>query len=99
MRILVADDHEAVRRGLRALLESQDSWKVYAEAENGLTAIEKAKEIRPDVAILDIALPVVKGFEAAKVIKELHPDTAILAYSILQSEGFRNEARRIGLDG
>ena len=99
MRILIGDDHEAVRRGMRALLESHDGWTVCGEAENGRAAIEKAKEVRPDLAILDIAMPVINGFDAAKVIKELYPDTAILAYSILQSEGFLNESRRIGLDG
>jgi DNA-binding NarL/FixJ family response regulator len=99
MRILIADDHEAVRRGVRALLESQDGWKVCGEADNGRAAIEKAKEFRPDLAILDIAMPFVNGFDAAKIIKDLYPDTAILAYSILQSEGFLNESRRIGLDG
>jgi CheY-like chemotaxis protein len=99
MRILIADDHEAVRRGVRALLDSRDGWKVCGEADNGRAAIEKTKEVRPDLVILDIAMPVVNGFDAAKVIKELYPDTAILAYSILQSEGFLNESRRIGFDG
>jgi DNA-binding NarL/FixJ family response regulator len=73
MKILVADDHEAVRLAVRALVESQAGWEVCGEADNGQTAIDKAKEVRPDLAILDIALPVVNGFEVAEVIKELYP--------------------------
>ena len=99
MRILVADDHEAVRIAMRALLGSQIGWDICGEAETGRAAIEKAKELKPDLVILDIALPVVNGFDVAKVIKQFYPDTAILAYSILQSEGFLHEAQRIGLDG
>lgn len=98
MRILIADDHEAIRRGLRALLQSYSGWKVCAEADNGQTAIEKAKDVRPDLVILDLAMPLVSGFEAAKVIKDLYPETAIVAYSILQSGGFLKEAQRIGVD-
>jgi YesN/AraC family two-component response regulator len=71
MRILIADDHDAVRRSVRALLESQDGWKVCGEADNGRAAIEKTKEVRPDLVILDIAMPVVNGFDAAKIIKDL----------------------------
>jgi CheY-like chemotaxis protein len=99
MRILIADDSEAVRRGVRALLESQDGWEICAEAENGKAAIEKAKELKPDIAILDIVMPVLSGFAAAKAIKEFSPDTAILVYSQHHSEGFLKEAARIGLDG
>ena len=99
MRILLADDHEPVRRVMRALFETQREWKVCGEADNGQTAIQKAKELKPDLVILDIAMPVLNGFDAARTIKELLPDTAILAYSILQSEGFLNESRRIGFDG
>ena len=99
MRILIADHHEPMLLAVRALLESQDGWTVCGVADNGGAAIEKIKEVRPDLVIPDIAMPVVNGFDAAKIIKELYPDTAILAYSILQSDGFLNEARRIGLDG
>ena len=83
---------------MRALLECQDGWMVCGEADNGKTAIERAKELKPDLVILDIAMPVVNGFDAARAIKQLFPDTPILAFSILQSEGFLNESRRIGFD-
>lgn len=99
MRILLADDHEAARLGIRALLESQSGWEVCGEADNGQTAIDKTRELKPDIVILDILMPGLNGFAAAKVIKELSPDTAILVYSAYDSEAFLHEARRMGLDG
>ena len=99
MRILVADDHEAVRRGLRSLLETQAQWKVCGEAEDGNDAVEKTKSLKPDLVILDISMPNLSGFGAAKLIKELSPDTAILVYSMHRSQAFLDEARRIGVDG
>lgn len=99
MRILLADDHEAVRRGMRALLETQDGWKICGEAENGEEAIRKTKDLKPDVVILDISMPLLNGFGAARVIKEWSPNTPILVYSIYRSEAFLLEARRIGLEG
>jgi len=99
MRILLADDHEAVRRGIRELLETQEGWKVCGEAENGQEAIDKAKALKPDVVILDISMPVLSGFGAAKVIRARLPEIPILVYSMYRSEAFVDEARRIGLNG
>lgn len=99
VRILLADDHEAIRLGMRTLLESQRGWEVCGEADNGETAIHKTRELKPDVVILDILMPGLNGFAAAKVIKELSPNTAILVYSAYHSEAFLHEARRMDLDG
>ena len=99
MRILLADDHEAVRRGMRALLETQEGWKICGEAENGQEAFEKTKTLKPDIVILDISMPILSGFGAAKLIKERFPELPILAYSMYRSEAFLEEARRIGLGG
>jgi DNA-binding NarL/FixJ family response regulator len=99
MRILLADDHEAIRRGMRALLETQDGWRVCGEAADGQEAVEKTKSLRPDIVILDISMPVLSGFGAARLIKERFPNTPILAYSMYRSEAFLEEARRIGLGG
>jgi DNA-binding NarL/FixJ family response regulator len=99
MRILLADDHEAIRRGMRALLETQDGWKVCGEAADGQEAVQKTKELKPDIVILDISMPVLSGFGAARLIKEHLPNTPILAYSMYRSEAFLEEARRIGLGG
>lgn len=98
MRILLADDSECVRRSTRHLLESQDGWQICGEVETGLAAIQKTQELKPDIVILDISMPVLNGFAAAKVIKELSPDTAVLFYS-LHSEAFLKEALRIGVEG
>lgn len=84
---------------MRALLETQRGWNVCGEAGDGREAIERTKELKPDLVILDIAMPVLNGFDTARAIKELFPDTSILAYSILQSEGSLHESRRIGFDG
>lgn len=99
MRILLADDHELVRRGMRGLLETQEGWKICGEAENGHEAIEKTRQLKPDIVILDISMPLLNGFGAARVIKECFPDIPILVYSMYRSEAFLREAQRIGLGG
>lgn len=99
MRILLADDHEAVRIGMRRMLESQDGLTICGEAGTGRDAIEKTQELHPDLVILDISMPVLNGFVVAKVIKELFPGTAILLYSAYHSEAFQVEAEKMGLDG
>jgi len=68
VQILLADDHEVVRKGLRALLEAQPGWKVIAEATDGREAVEKARDMHPDVAIVDIGMPCLNGLEATRQI-------------------------------
>jgi DNA-binding NarL/FixJ family response regulator len=75
LRILVADDHEIVRHGLVALIKSRPDWEVCAEANNGHQAVESAKELKPDVAVLDIGMPVLNGLEATRQI--LHDNHAV----------------------
>lgn len=99
MRILIADDHEVVRLRIRLLVESRPGWKVCGEVDNGQEALETVKERRPDIAILDVSMPVLNGFAAGKVIKELYPYTAVLVCTAFDCQAFRNEARRLGLDG
>ena len=99
MRILLADDFAVVRRALRVLLETQRDWKVCGEAETGQEAVEKSQQLKPDVVILDVSMPVLNGFGAAKAIKLLSPHTAILLYSVHHSKAFQVEAQRIGVDG
>jgi DNA-binding NarL/FixJ family response regulator len=86
VRILVADDHGVVRRGVRALLESRRGWKVCAEAANGREAVERAKRLQPDVAILDIGMPDLNGVEATRQIRKVSPQTEILILSAHGSE-------------
>src|SRR5271168_2152400 len=66
LRLLIADDHEIVRKGLRSLLEAQPGWQVTAEASDGREAVEKARAIKPDVTVLDISMPALNGLEAAR---------------------------------
>src|SRR5262249_26267035 len=73
VRILVADDHEVMRLGVRNLLEAQSGWSICAQASNGKEAIEMTLESRPDVIILDIAMPVMNGLEAAAQIAKVAP--------------------------
>ena len=73
IRILLADDHEVVRRGLRAILQAQPGWKVVAEAANGREAVELARQFKPAVVILDISMPEVNGFEATRQILKAFP--------------------------
>jgi DNA-binding NarL/FixJ family response regulator len=73
LRLLVADDHDVVRKGVRTLLEEQPGWEVVAEASNGREAVEKAKLLRPDVTILDLIMPELNGLEAAREILKSVP--------------------------
>lgn|ERR1700679_2410273 len=80
-RILIIDDHPAVRQSLRAILESQADFLVCGEAENGQLGIEKARQLRPDAIILDISMPVLNGLEAAKILKSILPGVPIVMFT------------------
>ncbi|HUI05901.1 MAG TPA: response regulator transcription factor [Verrucomicrobiae bacterium] len=85
LRILVADDHELVRGGLRTLLETQSGWKVCGEAATGQEAVEKARQHQPDVVVLDIHMPGLNGLEAAREILATEPRTEILILTLDES--------------
>jgi DNA-binding NarL/FixJ family response regulator len=99
LRILVADDHSVVRTGLRTLLESEDGWQVCAEAANGREAVEKAGKLKPDVAVMDIAMPLLNGIEATRQIKEVSPKTEILILTMHDSESLIGEVLAAGARG
>jgi CheY-like chemotaxis protein len=98
LKILIADDHEAVRRGLRSALTGV-GWQVCGEATNGREAIEKVKELVPDVVILDVSMPIMGGLEAAPEILRAAPQTKVVAFTMHESEQIRNEVTRIGIHG
>jgi DNA-binding NarL/FixJ family response regulator len=86
LRILLADDHDLTRAGLRYLLEKQTDWNVCGEASNGRIAVEMAKKLRPDVAILDMSMPELNGLEATRHILKNQPNAKILIYTMHETE-------------
>jgi two-component system response regulator NreC len=96
IRILLADDHNVMRRGLRLLLESQPGFAVVGEAADGRQAVEQAELTKPDVAVLDIAMPHLSGTDAAQRIGELLPTTAIVILSMHSDEGYVLRALKAG---
>lgn len=99
LRILLADDHDLVRRGLRVLLESHPDWSICAEAHTGREAIAKAEEFKPDLIVLDIAMPELNGIEAARRILEISPSTEILALSAHYSDQLIRQILDSGIHG
>src|SRR5580704_12322076 len=86
LRILVADDHELVRRGIRGLLRARRGWTVVGEATNGLEAVDKANRLKPDVAILDISMPDLDGLQATRRIREAVPTTDVVVLTMHDSD-------------
>jgi DNA-binding NarL/FixJ family response regulator len=99
LRILVADDHKVVRRGLRALLESRPGWEVCGEATTGREAVEKARELKPDLVVLDITMPELNGLEATRQILKALPRTEVLVLTIHESEQVVHEVLEAGARG
>lgn len=99
IRILLADDHNVIRRGLRMLLETQPGFSVVAEAADGLAAVEQAIAVRPDVVVLDIAMPRLGGTDAAERIAAQVPSAAIVILSMHSDEGYVLRALKAGAKG
>ena len=98
-RILIADDHDVVRSGLRTVLEGQPNWEVVAEAADGNEAIFKAIETRPDIAVVDYSLPLINGIGVTRQIRARLPKTEILIFTMLDDETIMEELVRAGARG
>jgi DNA-binding NarL/FixJ family response regulator len=99
VRVLIVDDHEVMRMGIRNLLEAVPNWSVCAEASNGLEAIEKALQFLPDVIIMDITMPGMNGLEAAAEIGISRPDIPVILFSLHLCEDFSSHFHRGGIRG
>jgi DNA-binding NarL/FixJ family response regulator len=99
LRILLADDHTVVRQGLRKVLEERPDWIVVAEAGNGREAVQKAEEMKPDVAILDVAMPLLNGIEATRQIVKRSPATRVLVLTMHSDEAYVNQILKAGATG
>lgn len=99
LRILIADDHSVVRAGLRTLLESRSAWEVCAEAADGREALEKATKLKPDVAVLDIGMPLLNGVEATRQIRLASPSTEVLILTMHESDDLVQQVIQAGARG
>jgi DNA-binding NarL/FixJ family response regulator len=99
MRALIADDHEVVRHGVRALIQSQPGWEVCAECSTGREAVRKSAELHPDVAVLDVTMPEIDGLEAARQIHRQNPSTATVIFSVHDTEDMVREVLHAGAFG
>ena len=98
-RILIADDHDVVRSGLRSILEAHPGWEIVAEAADGKEAILKANEAKPDIAVLDYSLPLVNGVEATRQICARLPSTEVLIFTMHDNEALIEELLKAGARG
>jgi DNA-binding NarL/FixJ family response regulator len=99
LHILIVDDHEVVRRGLRALIESQPGWEVCGEAATGREAVEKTRNLKPNVVVMDIAMPELNGLDATRQIVKAIPRTAVLILTVHESEQLVHEVLEAGVQG
>src|SRR5271154_6079277 len=99
LRILIADDHEVVRRGLAALLQSHEGWEICGDAKDGREAVEKAKLLKPDVVILDVGMPNLNGLAATRQLLQQNPQQKVIVLTITDSDQDIREALDAGARG
>jgi|SRR6266700_747796 len=99
LKILLADDHEIVRHGLRALLQDHEGWEISGEAVDGRDAVDKAALLKPELVILDIGMPCLNGLDAAREILRQDPQTTILVLTVHESEQLIRELLNVGAKG
>jgi DNA-binding NarL/FixJ family response regulator len=99
IRILIADDHDVVRSGLRHVIEAQPNWQVVAEAGDGKEAVQKALETKPDVAVIDYLLPLINGVEATRQIRAALPRTEVLIFTMHDNDVLIQDLLKAGARG
>src|SRR5256884_3610988 len=99
LRILLADDHEIVRRGLCALLQRHEGWEVCGEASDGREALEMAKQLKPDVVIVDIGMPYLNGLDTTRQLLQFDPQFKVIVLTITDSDQVIREALNAGARG
>ena len=99
MRLLIVDDHEVVRRGIRSLLTNHNRWEVCGEAVDGQDAVDKARELKPDLIIMDVSMPRLNGLEATPIIRSVLPDCEVLILSQHESPQMIQQALKAGARG
>jgi DNA-binding NarL/FixJ family response regulator len=99
LSILLADDHAIVRGGIRSILQARPEWSILAEVADGSEAVQKATELKPDVAVLDVGLPGLNGLEAARRIRQALPQTEIVVLTVDDSEHTLRQAVNCGVRG
>ena len=99
LHVLIVDDHEVVRRGLRALIESHPGWEVCGEATTGREAVQKASNLKPNMVVMDIAMPELNGLEATRQILKAIPRTPVLILTVHESEQVVHEVLKAGAQG
>lgn len=99
LRIMIADDHSMVRQGVRSVIQSQRSWELCGETDNGRTAVELARRLKPDIAVLDISMPGINGVDAIPKVIAASPNTKVLILTMHDSETLADEVLRAGAHG
>lgn len=98
-RILIADDHAMMRKGLRTVIEPHIGWEICGEATTGTEALESAKSLKPDLVVLDVSMPVLNGLEVAHRISRSLPDVKILLFTMHNSPQFAKDVTKSGAHG
>jgi DNA-binding NarL/FixJ family response regulator len=99
LRILVADDHDLMRRGIKTLLQTHAGWEICGEAQTGREAVSRTEELKPDIVVLDISMPDLNGIEAARRIRKASPETEVLILSLHFSDQLIREIVEAGVRG